>query len=257
MSHNFRIFAVLIGVAAFITSGLSFAQQGYVHEVNGNVTAAVGTGQPIKAVMGQSLINNTTLTTGPKSFAVLKFVDGTVIVLKENSAFQIQNYSHSANAPEQSSALFNMLRGGLRMITGLITSKNRDALKVATPLATIGIRGTDFAAELVNPLLVQTFAGTVSLTNAAGTVLVTAGQVGSIASSTTLGTVGAAGTVPGPNMPNVSTPPATPASVPPGAAPAGAAGAAAGGAGAVAAGVAAAGLAGVAAGGGSTTTTHH
>jgi hypothetical protein len=259
MIRLIRILAVLAGAASFAASGPLLAQvqkpQGYLHEVSGNVTAQVGGGQPQKASTGEGLLSNTTLVTDPKSYAVLKFEDGTVVVLKENTSFQIQHYTHSAKAPEQSNAIFNMVRGGMRMITGLITSRNRDALKVATPLVTIGIRGTEFLAELTNPLVVQVVSGTVSLTNAAGTITVAAGQVATVTSSSTLGTVGAAGSVPGPNIPKVPTPPATPAPVPAGAAAGAGAAGGMGGAAAVIGGATAAGVA--ASNNSGSTSTHH
>ena len=246
----------LVFIVALLAAPLAWAAQGYVHEVSGKVTAAVGAGQPLNVARGQHLVNNTTLVTAPQSYAVLKFEDGTVVVLKENSSFQVLDYRYNTRAPADSNAAFSMLRGGLRMITGVISTRNRDAVKVGTPLATIRIRGTEFLAELVNPLLVQTISGAVTLTNSAGTVVVAAGQIGTVTTSTTLGTVGAVGTVPGPNVPNVSVPPATPGPIPSGST-AGLTDAAGGGGGAaaVAGAAAAAGIA--AASEGTTASAHH
>lgn len=211
-----KFLAVLVGVAGFAASGLVFAAVGYIYDFHGDVTAALGTNRPVPAQKNMNLESNNTVTTGAKSFAVIKFEDGTVVVLKENTSFQIQNYNYNARSPSQSNALFNMVRGGLRMITGALTTRNRDALKVATPIATIGIRGTEFLAELVNPLLVQCITGALSVSNAAGVLAVAAGQTATIGSATTLGTVSAAGSVPGPSIPGVATPPPVPAPVPAG-----------------------------------------
>lgn len=189
MPHIRRLLVLVAGFAAVAVSGPTFAQkaQGYVLEVSGTVTGQVGTGQPVRVDKGQTLVNNPTITTGPRSYAVLKFEDGTSVLLKENSSFHIQHYTYNPKATENSNVVFNLVRGGLRMVTGLVTSRNRDALKVATPLATMGIRGTDFMAVLVNPLFVQVVNGVVSLTNSAGTVLFSAGQAGIVSSSATLG----------------------------------------------------------------------
>jgi len=191
MLQDLKFLALIVGFAAFAVSGPSFAQnpQGYVQEVSGNVTGQVGSGSALKVDKGQTLINNTTITTGPGSYVVLKFEDGTAVLLKENTSFQVQNYTYSAKAPENANAIFNLLRGGLRMITGLVTSRNRNALKVGTPLATIGIRGTEFIAELVNPLFIQVINGTVVATNSAGAVAFTAGQAAVVANSTTLANI--------------------------------------------------------------------
>jgi hypothetical protein len=216
---RFLAFILVVGIAAFGVSGLSFAQraQGYVQEASGNVSAQVGAGQPARVEKGQTLVNNATITTAPQSFAVLKFEDGTAVLLKENTAFQIQNYTYNPKAPENANAIFNLVRGGLRMVTGLVTSRNRDALKVATPLATIGIRGTEFIAELVNPLFIQVVNGVISITNGAGTVLFSVGQTAVVSSSTTLGGVVPMSQVPPGvlQMPNYPLTP-VPTTVPPG-----------------------------------------
>lgn len=248
----------LIGLLSFAASGPSFAQVGYVHEVSGSVTAQVGAGSPGSVSKGQTLVADATITTGARSYAILKFEDGTVVVLKENTAFQVQSYSFVAKAPEQASAIFNLVRGGLRMITGLVTSRNREALRVSTPLATIGIRGTEFTAELVNPLFLGCQVGALSVTNAAGTAVLGAGQFMSVASAQTLGALIPAAQVPPGvlQMPRVSIPAATPAPAPSGAV----VGGGAGGAGAIAGTAVLVGgavAAGIAASESETTTTHH
>src|SRR5262245_13507899 len=146
--------ATIFGAVSFASSAPLFAQQGYVHEVAGNVFGQVGSGQSARVEKGQTLPAGSSVTTEQKSYAVLKFEDGTVVLLKENTTFQVQAYSFNPKAPESSNAVFNLVRGGLRLVTGLVTARNRDALRVATPLATMGIRGTDVTAELVNPLFV-------------------------------------------------------------------------------------------------------
>ena len=43
--------------------------------------------------------------------------------------------------------LFNFIRGGMRTVSGAIGKVNRNNYRVQTPVATIGIRGTSYAAE--------------------------------------------------------------------------------------------------------------
>lgn len=255
MNEGRKIQVSLVGLLVLLWSFSAWAQQGYLHELSGNVTIAVGTAKPVTAQKNQHLADNTIVTTGPKSYAVLKFEDGTVIAIKENTSFQVQRYEYDAKAPEKGQALFSLLRGGLRIITGLITRKNPETLKVATPMATIGIRGTEFLAELVNPLYLQVVTGSITATNVAGTLVLSAGQFGSVISANVLGTVIPAAQVPPgvfTQLPQIPMPPATPAPIPPGPPPPVApVPAAAIGAAAAAAAVAAA------AGGGEGTTAHH
>lgn len=262
MRHFLRILAIAtLGIAGLLPNAPAFAQQGYVHDVSGNVFGQIGSQTAVRVEKGQTLAPNTTVTTEAKSYAVLKFEDGTVVLLKENTSFQVQAYSFNPKTPESANAVFNLLKGGLRMVTGLVTSRNRDAMRVATPLATIGIRGTEFTAELTNPLLVGVQLGVVSLTNTAGTLLVSAGQFASVASAATLGSLIGVGQIPAGvlSFPKVPLPPAAPAPIPGAGAGAVGGGAAGGAAGATTAavvgGAAAAGVA--AAGANASSTSHH
>jgi len=171
---------------SLLGSSMAWAAQSYVYETSGDVKAATGTALPVAVKKDQPLPDNTTVTVGPKSSAILKFEDGTVILLNENTSFQIQKYAFDNKDPSKISALFSMLKGGFRAVTGLISSRNREAFKVATPLATIGIRGTDFMVQLVNPLYMQVFVGAVNMSNAGGTAFFTAGQTARVQSRTSL-----------------------------------------------------------------------
>ncbi|HEY7679912.1 MAG TPA: FecR domain-containing protein, partial [Terriglobia bacterium] len=150
--------------------------QGYVQEAFGNVSGRVGAGRPQKVETGQTLPNDSIISTGLYSYVVMKFEDGTAVFLRENSHFQVQNYDYDPKAPQKASAIFNLMRGGIKVVTGLVTSRNRNALKVVTPLATMEPHGTEVAAELVNPLFLQVISGSCTLVNSAGTVSLSAGQ---------------------------------------------------------------------------------
>ena len=101
------------------------------------------------------------ISTGPNSYLNIKFTDGGRVLLRPNSRFQIEEYSYKAGATDsaessspnvaaepEGNSLFRLLKGGFRAVTGLIGERNRDTYKVRTPVATIGIRGTDFEARI-------------------------------------------------------------------------------------------------------------
>lgn len=147
--------------------GARAAPQGYIQDAVGNVKAQVGLAAAVEAGKNQGFENGTNIITGPKSHAVLKFEDGQVVMLKENTTFQVKEYAFNAGAPEKGISVLALIRGGLRVITGLVVSRKREAFRLETPVATMGIRGSDFAVETVNPLFGQVFAGSVAATNAA------------------------------------------------------------------------------------------
>lgn len=68
--------------------------------------------------------------------------DGAFISVQPNSEYLIEDYKFNNVQDGSESAVYRLLKGGIRAISGLIGKKNRDAYKVHTPAATIGIRGT-------------------------------------------------------------------------------------------------------------------
>jgi hypothetical protein len=158
------------------------------------------------------------VTTGKKSYAVLKFEDGQVVVVQAESSFHVQAYNYQPKQPEQNTAAFAMVKGGMRFVTGLIGQGNKKAFSVSSPNMTIGIRGTDFA-------VVQTSSGTytnvttggVNLSNAGGTLNVGANQFALTQSATTLPTLTTAAAVPSgtfTQLRSIPAPSATPSSPP-------------------------------------------
>ena len=70
-------------------------------------------------------------------------IDGAILTLGANSSLSINRYQHS-DRDNSGSARLELLKGVMRAVTGAIgKTKNRDFL-VRTPVATIGVRGTDF-----------------------------------------------------------------------------------------------------------------
>jgi len=197
------------------------AVAGEVGLVTGRVTAATAAGDIRYLARGDALYEGEIVSTGPASFINMKFVDGGRILLRPNTRFQIEDFSVPAGAEatvaaappasagsaqpartEQEarsegtgSAFFRLLKGGFRAVTGLVGQSDRDAYRVRTPIATIGIRGTDFEARLcagdcvdVDPLpsdglYTGVNEGGISLTNGAGEYISLAGQFAVVRSS--------------------------------------------------------------------------
>jgi len=82
---------------------------------------------------------------------MVKFIDNSEITLKPSTTFKVENFSYEAGKPENDVASFSLLKGGLREVTGLLGKRNKEKFAMKTPSATIGIRGTTFIAELVEP----------------------------------------------------------------------------------------------------------
>lgn len=163
----------------------AWARGGYIYEYAGDVKVAVAGGVPRVATDSMPLDDNTIVTTGDRSRAVLKFEDGQLIVLRSNTSFRINKYYYNAERVENSNIFFSLLKGGLRAVTGLIGERNKQAFKLSTPNATVGIRGTDFMLELqseIESMLGQVTQGSVIMQTATSARQFEAGQTALVTS---------------------------------------------------------------------------
>lgn len=133
-----------------------------------NRVEIVRSGQTLPAPRGTAVEVGDTFNTGPTGYAQLRFKDGALLVLRPGSSINIEEFSlpQPAAIPAQSTAttiapssdpslaatggrsVLRLLRGAFRTITGTIGKGNNDLYRVATPAATIGIRGTDYSAAI-------------------------------------------------------------------------------------------------------------
>lgn len=89
------------------------------------------------------------LVTAKDSYAQVQMNDGTKMTLRPHSNLKVEAYRFNRDEPKLDNAVFRLLKGGFRTVTGLIGKRgDPDAYKVRTSAATIGIRGTDFSSRL-------------------------------------------------------------------------------------------------------------
>ena len=137
------IFGIALYSFAMLAPGAVLAQAGYVHAVTGTATIADANGVARPARTGDLINQGATLNTAPNSTAVIKFEDGQVMALRERTGFRVADYSYNKTNISNSRAVFNLLAGGFRFITGVIGATNPNSFRIIGGTATIGIRGTD------------------------------------------------------------------------------------------------------------------
>ena len=112
--------------------------QGEVTVVRGDVRSAAILGGPVHA--------SDRIVTGPASAAAIGLRDGTVLAIGADSLVDLAQFQFDSTT-EQGNVLVRLARGTLRMITGLVARTQPEQVKVSTPTAVIGVRGTDFIVE--------------------------------------------------------------------------------------------------------------
>jgi len=90
------------------------------------------------------------LTTDDKSQAQIAFTDNTLMTFRPGTRFVIDQYVYKPQTKKGSVGKFimNLIQGGFRTITGLIAKSNPSDYQVNTPVATIGVRGTDYTVAI-------------------------------------------------------------------------------------------------------------
>lgn len=147
MSIKGRILGSLVLIGALATSPLAIAQDssGMVVASRGEVIA-MSNGGSRELKQGDFVYVNDEIMTSNRSFAVLQFTDGAKVTVRPDSTMIIEQYLYAGNDDDE--ATLNLVSGGLRVITGAMAKTNPENYKVRTPVALMGVRGTEFSIML-------------------------------------------------------------------------------------------------------------
>ncbi len=167
----------LLAASIALLSGAALAETaGRVTFVSGDASATAADGISRTLRRGDAISGGDRISTRAGRLQI-RFTDGGFVSLQPNSVFGVDEYLYSNRQPEETSLFFSLLQGGMRTLTGTIGRVNKQSYKVRTPVATIGIRGTEYLASLgEDGLRVSVGAGFVSVENGQGNVTGGAGQ---------------------------------------------------------------------------------
>ena len=156
--HTARIFPRLrlVAAAVLLANGcVAWSQPVGEVEFSRGIGFAQSPGKLPRALgKGLALNEGDRLTTSDGAAAIIKLQDGTRMTLRPDSEIIVQQYQFSQGAADNAMVL-QLLRGGLRALTGLISKNSANAARIQTSTATIGIRGTDFDARICGPECTQ------------------------------------------------------------------------------------------------------
>jgi FecR protein len=111
---------------------------GKCEKVVGSVTV-VRNGVAVALHVGDAVFKSDVVQTGANSSVGIGFPDGTALNLVANTRMALNDYSFDASSTSNS-ALFTLVEGTFAFVAGKVAHDGN--MKVATPVATMGIRGT-------------------------------------------------------------------------------------------------------------------
>lgn len=174
-----RIFAVT-GLLMASAAQAAGPAAGTVTMANGRSTASDPSTGSVRALnKGDTVYSGEMLNTSANTYLNIRYLDGSYTLIRPNSRFEIADYrfegtpaqplpaqaatpaasaGNAASSPAPalspavqtgpSRAFFRLVKGGFRAVSGAIGKASRDEYQVRTPIATMGIRGTDYEVDI-------------------------------------------------------------------------------------------------------------
>ena len=112
--------------------------------VSGDVSIASPDGVSRSIAKGATMNVGDVISTAANAHAVIAFRDSTRVTIEPSSAFKVEAYRLAPQQPQTEVAHFRLQHGGMRAATGDIGHRRLTSMRFATPVATVGIRGTGF-----------------------------------------------------------------------------------------------------------------
>jgi len=183
MSRPHPVAALLIvGFVATIGLASSSAQAqqraGEVEELDGDASA-VGTDGRIRELdEDDDIFSGDTVRTGSGASVLIVFEDETQFSIGADAEMTIDRFVYDPSN-DSGAVLASVTKGLFRFVSGSVAASNPAAMTVSTPVATIGIRGTHVAGEVVGTTAEVALlededggAGQIQVANNAGSVVI-------------------------------------------------------------------------------------
>lgn len=145
----------LLLTSAFLILASFTAPSVLAAEWAGTVKAAVGTvtvereGKSLPLAVGDKVFPQDKLITGKDSRVAVTLRDDTLISGNSETQVVINEFAFNP-ATQNGSVVVSVLRGVTAFVSGLVAKSSPSAMRVSTPTATLGIRGTEFIVEVPN-----------------------------------------------------------------------------------------------------------
>ena len=104
----------------------------------------VRNGVAVALHVGDAVFKSDVVQTGASSSCGISFPDGTALNLVANTRMALNDYAYDANS-NSNGALFTLVEGTFAFVAGKVA--HTGDMKIATPVATMGIRGTTGVVE--------------------------------------------------------------------------------------------------------------
>lgn len=140
----------LVFVCLMLTLPLALAADaGRVKTSKGTVTIDRA-GQRLPATVGMPVQEKDVVSTGADGSVGISFTDNSMLSAGPNSVLILDKYAFDA-ASGKGALEANLARGTLAAVSGKMVKSSPESMKIRTPAAIMGVRGTEFVVKVDDP----------------------------------------------------------------------------------------------------------
>lgn len=149
MIRRLVVLAAAMMLAVSMSGPLSAQKAGHIKVSRGAVQVERA-GQKTPAAVGATVQAGDVVTTGPDGSVGITFLDNSLLSAGPNSVLAIDRFAFDSTT-HQGSFESSLRKGTLAVVSGKLAKQSPEAMKVKTPAAVLGVRGTEFLVRTGDP----------------------------------------------------------------------------------------------------------
>jgi hypothetical protein len=141
--------ALIVAIALALPGAAIASEAGLIKVSKGSVQLQRGGGK-VPATVGTAIRTSDVIVTGADGSAGITFTDNSLVSVGPNSVFAIDKYRFdtTTHAGEFEG---NLKQGRLAAVSGKMVKQSPESMKIRTPSAVMGVRGTEFVVQVDEP----------------------------------------------------------------------------------------------------------
>ena len=135
----------------FFATAAGAASIGTVTDLDGTLLVTRADGSVKVLGVDSAIEQGDILASRKQTYATVTLIDNSLVTLGPNTDLKVERYVFFKHTPDNDGAQLALASGSVRIATGLLGTRSGDTFTLATPTATIDIRGASLVAEFVAP----------------------------------------------------------------------------------------------------------
>ena len=135
----------------FIASVAGAASIGTVTDLDGTLLVTRSNGSIKVVALNSEIEQGDILLSRSQTYVTLTLADDSTVTLGPDTDLKVERFAFFKHFPDNDGAEFALARGSVRITAGVLGTRSGDTFTLATPTATLDIRGASLVAQYVAP----------------------------------------------------------------------------------------------------------